>query len=350
MEAVEIVVRAGEPERISPIRRIGNDCDDRWMKNSSHPTNRHFLQRPDLELRTDCVTLAKLSTVRGIFAPPIVSNCDSADAAGPATPGAGGHGRAWVVFVAGNVVVSQPCLIILPAYNEELALPATIERLGGLPASYELVVVNDGSRDQTAAVARRLAAESPRPIHVLDLSQNLGIGGAVQTGYRFAEHAGRFTWVVQFDADGQHPAEAIVELVETCEREDWDLGVGSRFLKQTTEGDRSTFLRRMGIRFFAWLISLLTGARVTDPTSGFRCAGPRAWKSFARSYPDDYPEPESLFWCVRNGLTVGEIPVAMRQRTTGQSSIQSLRTAYYMIKVTLAILIDRVRRVEVHEP
>jgi glycosyltransferase involved in cell wall biosynthesis len=237
-------------------------------------------------------------------------------------------------------------LIVIPAYNEAEALPQTVADLQALPDGYEVLIVNDGSLDTTQAVAERLARTSRLPVHVVNLPANCGIGVAVQTGYLFAAAAARFRYVIQFDADGQHPAECIPRLVAECEARCLDLCVGSRFLVWDREGFRSTFTRRLGIRFFATLISLLSGVRVTDPTSGFRCAGPRAWSRFARHYPEDYPEPESLFWCARNKLHVGELPVRMRPRAGGVSSIRSLRTSYYMLKVSLSILMDRLRALE----
>jgi glycosyltransferase involved in cell wall biosynthesis len=234
-------------------------------------------------------------------------------------------------------------LIVIPAYNEQESLPRTIAALQGLPADYELLVVNDGSTDRTSAVARELAATSRLKLHVIDLPLNGGIGVAVQTGYLFAAAAGYYRYVVQFDADGQHDAASIPALIAECEGQGLDICIGSRFQQVGDTAFRSTFLRRVGIRFLARLISLLGGIRVTDPTSGFRCAGPRAWREFAHRYPDDYPEPESLYWCIRNRLRVGEIPVVMYERNGGVSSIKTARAVYYMIKVTLAILIDLLR-------
>ena len=242
--------------------------------------------------------------------------------------------------------VANSTLVVLPAWNEADALPSTIASLQDLPAGFELLVVNDGSLDATADVARRLQATSRVPLHLVSLTLNSGIGAAVQTGFRFAARCQRFEYVVQFDADGQHDAQAIVALVAECQQRGWDMCVGSRFLSRELVSDRSTPLRRVGIRFFAALISLLSRQRVTDPTSGFRCMSRRAWSAFADSYPDDYPEPESLFWAARNGLQLGEVPVRMHRRQGGTSSIHSLRTAYYMVKVTLAILIDRFRPLE----
>jgi glycosyltransferase involved in cell wall biosynthesis len=234
-------------------------------------------------------------------------------------------------------------LIVIPAYDEEESLPATVQGLQVLPDSFELLVVNDGSRDKTREVATQLARTSRLALHLVNLPLNSGIGVAVQTGYVFAAKRGCYRYVVQFDADGQHDAAYIPALIEECERRNLDLCVGSRFLDMGVAGFRSTFTRRVGIRFFARLIGLLSGVRVTDPTSGFRCAGPRAWSSFARHYPEDYPEPEALFWCARNKLRIGEIAVRMHQRQGGVSSIRYLKTAEYMLKVSLSILIDRLR-------
>lgn len=234
-------------------------------------------------------------------------------------------------------------LVVLPAFNEEHALPVTLSQLQKLPEEFELLVVNDGSTDRTGEVAARLARDSKLAVHVVTLPINSGIGAAVQTGYRFASQRGIYTYVIQFDADGQHEADSILRLVRHCESHNLDLCVGSRFLEPRNGGFRSTFARRVGIRFFSRLISLLSATRITDPTSGFRCAGPKAWKSFARRYPDDYPEPESLFWCIRNKLNVGEIPVRMNVRQGGVTSIRFRQSVYYMLKVTLAILIENVR-------
>jgi glycosyltransferase involved in cell wall biosynthesis len=234
-------------------------------------------------------------------------------------------------------------LIIIPAYNEEQALPRTIGDLQQLPDGFEIVVVNDGSQDNTAAVAAQLARNSRVPLHVLNLPLNGGIGVAMQTGYLFAAKHSGYSYAIQFDADGQHDAQAIPALVAEAEKNGLDLCIGSRFLAAKAGEFQSTFTRRLGIRFFSRLISSLSRVRVTDPTSGFRCAGPRAWNRFAESYPDDYPEPESLFWCARNKLKIGEIPVRMHERQGGVSSIRYFKTIYYMLKVSIAILVDRLR-------
>lgn len=237
-------------------------------------------------------------------------------------------------------------LIVMPAYNEEEALPRTLAALSQLPDGFEVLVVNDGSLDHTGEVAEQLAGRSRLPVHVVHLPVNSGIGVAVQTGYRFAAERGGYKYVIQFDSDGQHDPGALVPLVERCDRDGLDLCIGSRFLNGRAGGFRSTFTRRIGIRFFARLISVLSGVPVTDPTSGLRCAGERAWRRFAEHYPEDYPEPESLFWCARNGLRVGEIPVTMHERQGGVSSTRQLGAVYYMLKVTMSIVFDRMRRQE----
>lgn len=237
-------------------------------------------------------------------------------------------------------------LIVMPAFNEQEALPKTLASLARLPAGFDVLVVNDGSTDRTAAVAEALAAAAPIPVHVVHLPVNSGIGVAVQTGYRFAAERGGYRYVIQFDADGQHDPGSLAPLVEQCEREGLDLCIGSRFLVPSGPGFRSTAARRAGIWFFARLISLLSGVPVTDPTSGLRCAGPRAWRRFAEHYPEDYPEPESLFWCARNRLRVGELSVTMHERQGGVSSIRHLRSVYYMLKVTMSIAFDRIRAPE----
>lgn len=238
-------------------------------------------------------------------------------------------------------------LIVLPAYNEESSLRATVARLEDLPPDFELLIVDDGSTDGTGSLADNLSRECRLPLRVVHLRENCGIGVAVQTGYLFALQNPGYRYVIQFDADGQHEARNVLDLVRIADQKELDLCVGSRFLYDDPAGFRSTFVRRVGIRFLCGLLRLFSGVRVTDPTSGLRCAGPRAWKRFARRYPDDYPEPESLFWCLRHRLQVGEVPAHMYERQGGSSSIRSIGSLYYMAKVTLAIVIDSIRREEV---
>ena len=232
-------------------------------------------------------------------------------------------------------------LIVVPAYNEAGALLRTLQRLDRLPPQFELLVVDDGSTDETGAIAEYFASSSRLRCHVVRLTGNHGIGIAVQTGYQFAQACGRYQFVIQFDGDGQHEADCIEDLIANCRDRQLDLCIGSRFLGRGQY--RTTFWRRVGIRFLSMLISSLGVTRITDPTSGFRCASPAAWQAFAQRYPEDYPEPESLYWCLRNRLKVAEIPVQMHCRQTGVSSINRWQSVYYMCKVTLAILVDVLR-------
>lgn len=234
-------------------------------------------------------------------------------------------------------------LIVIPAFNEEGSLATTIEKLSGLPSTFDIVVINDGSSDNTSSIAHQLIPAWNGRLHVIDLPLNGGIGVAVQTGYRFAVSQGLYHCVIQHDADGQHESGDIVSLVEHAQGHDFDLCIGSRFLPGSVEGFQSTPVRRIGIRFLSTLISALTGQQVSDPTSGFRCAGPRAWRLFAEHYPDDYPEPESLYHLLRHGMRVGEKAVRMHQREGGTSSIKPSDAVYYMAKVTLAICVDMLR-------
>jgi len=220
-------------------------------------------------------------------------------------------------------------LAIVPAYNEARALPLVIEALRRTGLC-DVCVVDDASTDDTADVARRLGAR------VLRSPVNLGIGGAVQTGYLWARDHG-YDVAVQVDGDGQHDPSALPALLAPVLAGTADLAVGSRFLE--AGGYRSTALRRSGIRYLSWFLRLRTGARVSDPTSGFRAAGPRALALFARQYPSDYPEPESIAVAVRGGLRIAEVPVRMSARAHGVSSIDAARTAYYLAKVSLALVL-----------
>jgi glycosyltransferase involved in cell wall biosynthesis len=225
-------------------------------------------------------------------------------------------------------------LVIVPAYNEARSLPAVAEELRREVPAADVCVVDDGSIDGTAEVARGLG------LGVLRLPANLGIGGAVQTGYLWA-HAHGYDAAVQFDGDGQHDATSLQALLAPIREGRADLVVGSRFI-----GDgafRSTLARRVGIRYLAGLIRVRCGATVSDSTSGYRAAGPAAIALFARGYPSDFPEPESIAIACRAGLRVAEVPVRMRERAHGASSITLLRSLLYMVKVTVALVLLPVR-------
>ena len=237
------------------------------------------------------------------------------------------------------------CLIVIPAYNEEEALPKALASLENLPDYFEILVVNDGSRDRTRDVAENAARTSRHPIHVATLPINSGIGVAVQTGYVFASKSGAYRYVIQFDADGQHDVASLTQLVEECEQKQLDLCIGSRFHRRRRF--QSSFHRRIGIRFFSRGSFWLPAACSHRPDERTCATRDRVWGRFARHYPEDFPEPESLFWCARNRLNIGEIPVIMHERQGGVSSLQHhWKPIYYMIKVTVAILLDRLRRTE----
>ncbi|MBE5912928.1 MAG: glycosyltransferase family 2 protein [Pseudobutyrivibrio ruminis] len=222
-------------------------------------------------------------------------------------------------------------LIIIPAYNEELNIASTVQRAHELSPDYDVIVINDASLDHTREVCEN------NNIPHLNLPINLGIGGAVQTGYRFASRHG-YDIAVQVDADGQHNPEFLKEMENKLAEEDADMIIGSRFLEN--EGFQSSFMRRIGINYFSGLIRILTGQRITDPTSGLRMVGKRAIKLFSQDYPSDYPEPETDVQLVARGYKVIEIPVIMNERQGGESSINARKSVYYMIKVTLAIFVE----------
>ena len=224
-------------------------------------------------------------------------------------------------------------LAIVPALNEGASVARVVSELRGV--GLDVLVVDDGSTDETAAVARRAGAR------VVSLPFNLGIGGAVQTGYLAALEGG-YDAAIQVDGDGQQPAEQVGKLLPHLAAGPCDLVIGSRFLSTTDY--RPSRARRMGIGLFAWIVSRIVGVPMTDTTSGFRAAGPRAIRLFARSYPHDYPEVEAVLLASRAGLTVREVSVQMRQRQGGVSSITPLRAGYYMVKVLLAVTMQSLRR------
>jgi glycosyltransferase involved in cell wall biosynthesis len=225
---------------------------------------------------------------------------------------------------------------VVPARNEEDAVGRVVEELRAFDAELDVVVIDDGSEDQTAQRAAAAGAA------VVRLPFNLGIGGAVQTGFKYALAHGYDT-VIRLDGDGQHDPQQIPNLLEPLERDDADVVVGSRFAEGG--GDyKAPFARRAGIRWFARLVSLLTRQKLTDTTSGFQAVNARAIRLFAADYPHDYPEVEAAVMVVRHRLRILEVPAQMRGRETGRSSITILRSLYYAVKVTLALFVGIFRR------
>lgn len=228
-------------------------------------------------------------------------------------------------------------LAIVPAYNESGAIAATVSDILDNAPGFDVVVVNDGSTDDTAALARAAGAA------VIHHPFNIGIGGAVQSGYQYALD-NDYDVAVQVDGDGQHDARYIPELLAML-RSDPRLNMvsGSRFIGDGEAGYQSSATRRVGIRFFSGILSRLTGRAVTDPTSGFRMTDRLGIELFARDYPHDYPEVEAVLMLHHHRLVAAEVPVRMRERSSGESSINSGRSVYYMIKVLLAILLGLLR-------
>jgi glycosyltransferase involved in cell wall biosynthesis len=226
-------------------------------------------------------------------------------------------------------------IAIVPARNEEESVGRVVDEIHAFDPDMEVVVVDDGSGDRTAAVARAAGAR------VVRLPFNLGIGGAVQTGFRYAFENG-FQLAVRLDGDGQHDPRELPALLEPVLADRADIVVGSRFAG--AEAYRSSFARRLGIRLFARIVSALVRRRVTDTTSGFQALNRRGIALFAADYPHDYPEVEAIVMVFKHRLRLEEVPVRMRERAGGRSSITAGRSVYYMLKVTLALFIGLFRR------
>ena len=226
-------------------------------------------------------------------------------------------------------------IAIVPALNEEQTVGRVVDEIRAFDPGFDIVVVDDGSVDRTAGVA------ADRGAHVLRLPFNLGIGGAMQTGYRFAFEHG-YDVAVQVDGDGQHDPTQLPTILAPVLSGEADLCVGSRF---TGSGQfRSSFVRRIGIKIFARIVSLVVRQKLTDTTSGFRAVNRRGIALFAADYPHDYPEVEATVMSVKHKLRLIEVPVEMRERGGGSSSITAVRSVYYMAKVLLAIFVGLFRR------
>jgi glycosyltransferase involved in cell wall biosynthesis len=231
----------------------------------------------------------------------------------------------------------QRKLAIVPAHNEVEAIASTVASIRELAPDFDVLVIDDGSTDATATRARSAGAT------VLRMPFNLGIGGAMQSGYIYAAE-NNYDVAVQVDGDGQHDPRHIHDLLAClCGGSELNMVTGSRFLDPDRDGYRSSASRRVGIRIFARVVSLITGRRVTDPTSGFRMTDRRGIELFARDYPHDYPEVEAILLMHAHRLRSCEIPVEMRPRLTGSSAISSTQSVYYMVKVLLAVFVGLFR-------
>ncbi|WP_339311792.1 glycosyltransferase family 2 protein [Paenibacillus sp. FSL M7-0896] len=227
---------------------------------------------------------------------------------------------------------------IVPCFNEEENIRCLIKELSEYSDILDFIIINDHSTDSTSLICKE------SNVNIINLPCNLGIGGAVQTGYIYAKE-NNYDIAIQIDGDGQHDPAYLKNLICPIVENGVDFVIGSRFIKK--EGYQSSFTRRVGIVYFSGLLQMLTRQKVTDPTSGFRACNKRVIHFFAGNYPSDYPEPESIMALSRSGFKIMEIPVLMRERNGGVSSIKSLKTIYYMIKVTLAIVIDYTRKHQV---
>lgn len=234
-------------------------------------------------------------------------------------------------------------LLIIPAYNEEENILRVIERVKKYQktCSYYLdyVVINDGSTDRTYQICLE------NGIHCISLFQNLGIGGAVQTGYIYAKKH-NYDIAVQFDGDGQHDLDSLSQLLEPIRNGDCDFCIGSRFISSHSSSFQSTRMRRIGIKYLSVLIRLLSRTKVTDPTSGFRAANKKVIDALVNYYPADYPEPESIVQISKMRYRIQEVQVNMFEREGGASSIHSWKSVYYIVKVSIAIACASLRRGE----
>ncbi|GAB4001942.1 glycosyltransferase family 2 protein [Spirosoma daeguense] len=229
-------------------------------------------------------------------------------------------------------------LIVVPCFNEEAAITAVVREINQVKYQFglnlDILVVNDCSTDNSIAVIRKLDCL------YLDLPVNLGIGGAMQSGYKYAFRNG-YDIAVQIDGDGQHPAGELPKILQPIIDGKSDVVIGSRFLEKA--GFQSTLARRMGINYFRKLNAMLIGRSIYDSTSGFRAFNRRTLKIVNDYYPDEYPEPESIVQFGLYNLRILEVPVVMRERQGGVSSIDTGRAIYYMMKVTLGILFVYIR-------
>jgi glycosyltransferase involved in cell wall biosynthesis len=226
-------------------------------------------------------------------------------------------------------------IAIVPAFNEERNVGRVLDELHAVDPGLDIVVISDGSTDGTVDVA------VARGAHVISLPFNLGIGGAVQTGYRYAWEEG-YELAVRLDGDGQHDPAELRALVAPVVAGEADLAVGSRFV--SGGGYRSSAARRIGIRILARVVSWIARQRLTDTTSGFQAANRLAIGVYAADLPHDYPEVEGIVMAIKHRVRLVEVPVTMREREHGRSSIGALGSVYYMIKILLALFVDLFRK------
>jgi glycosyltransferase involved in cell wall biosynthesis len=234
------------------------------------------------------------------------------------------------------MIKNSDTILLIPAYNEEACLAVLLEEVKKYVPALDMLVINDGSTDRTEQVVKQ------ENVPCLTLPCNLGVGGAIQAGFQYAYESG-YQYAVRIDGDGQHPPSEIPKLIEAMKLQDVDMVYGSRFLD--VKSYRSTLLRSLGIRVLAKSLSIICRQTVTDPTSGFQMVNRKLLYFFSRVYPVDYPEPEALALIRRQGYDFMEVPTLFRQRLGGNSTIKGWGTLYYVLKVLLALIVDRVRPV-----
>lgn len=241
----------------------------------------------------------------------------------------------------GVVIMDKKVLLIIPAYNEEACILETYNTIIDYnkkhTCNYDVIVINDGSKDNTL----KICVDNKIP-HI-SLVQNLGIGGAVQTGYKFALN-NAYDIAIQFDGDGQHDISYVSALIEPILNGTADFTIGSRFIKKDDENFQSTFSRRIGINVISFFIKFISKKKIYDTTSGFRAGNKEVIKEFAIGYPTEYPEPITTVELLKKGYRIVEIPVKMSERSGGISSIRSWKNIYYMVNVVLSILVIGTRR------
>lgn len=225
-------------------------------------------------------------------------------------------------------------LVIIPCYNEQESIEMVIENLKANAPFADYLIVNDCSTDKTLRILQA------NGMNYINNPVNLGIGGGVQAGYLYARENG-YDVAVQMDGDGQHDPKYLEKVCAPVIDGTYDMCIGSRFIEK--EGFQSSFMRRLGINIISFMIKLFTGKKIYDVTSGYRACNKELINFFADNYADDYPEPEAIITSVLSGFKVGEVPVVMVERQGGTSSIRSLKSAYYMIKVCLALVVDRIK-------
>lgn len=236
---------------------------------------------------------------------------------------------------------NKKVLLIIPAYNEEKNILKTYNSIISFNSknrvNYNVIVINDGSKDNT----EKVLVENNIP-HIT-LIHNLGIGGAVQTGYKYA-YENNYDIAVQFDGDGQHDVNYVKNIIDPIINGEADFTIGSRYMDKTTSNFKSTVARQIGIKLISIIIKIVTGKRILDTTSGFRACNSKIISEFAKDYPVEYPEPITSTELLKKGYNLKEVPVSMNERTEGESSIKAWKNVYYMVNVYLSIILVGIRR------